>query len=215
VSLRFALFPAALIIGLVPGASSQSGSTPARADSLPLRLRVSDNGLSPAIGKLCRVQAGRGFRYAGGQRFVLKQVADAEQHFFLSADSGGTVRQLYWLQAEELLPGVQGGYDYTADTLRTVATLPWWVSLRSVGGPSQPGSDRSAALAHLAARGFRFPALAPRLRLVYVPEPRGRREFMIVYLEAAALAGADTGLDAVLARARQGLELSPAPEGAR
>jgi hypothetical protein len=154
-------------------------------------MRVRDHGVAPTIGKLCRVGAGRGFRYVGGQRFVLKRVADAEQHFFVSADSGGVIRQLYWLQAEELLPGVPGGYDYTADSLRTVAALPWWVNLRAIGGAAQPGSDRSAALAHLAARGLRFPAMAPRLRMVYVPEPRGRREFMIVYLEAASEAGSE------------------------
>lgn len=171
-----------------------------------MRLRVTGTTVELSTGRLCQARAGPEFRYAGGQRFILKSVADAEQHFFVSADSDGTIRRLYWLQAEELLPGREGGYDYTSDSLRTVGTLPWWVSLRAVTGAPQAGSDRDATVKYLTAHGFRFPALAPRLRLVHVPEARARREFMVIYQEAASLAGADTSFDAVLARARQGLQ---------
>jgi hypothetical protein len=61
-------------------------------------------------------------------------------------------------------------------------------------------------VAFLAERGFHIPLTAPRLRLVYVPEAKGRREFMVVYLEAATAAGKDTSFEATLARARRGLQ---------
>jgi len=202
-SWRPALPTVLLIAGAFRSPGAQSTGTP---DTLPMRLRVTGNTVELSTGRLCQARAGREFRYAGGQRFILKSVADAEQHFFVSADSDGTIRRLFWLQAEELLPGREGGYDYTSDSLRTVGTLPWWVSLRAVTGAPQAGSDRDATVKYLTAHGFRFPALAPRLRLVHVPEARGRREFMVIYLEAASLAGADTSLDSVLARAQQGLQ---------
>jgi hypothetical protein len=177
------------------------------ADTHPMRLRVTGKSVALRTGSLCLARAGRDFRYTGGQRFVLKSVADAEQHFFVRTDGKDTIRQLYWIQAEELLPGQPGGYDYPSDSLPTVGALPWWVNLRAMNGPVQTGSDRAATVRFLTAHGFRFPDLAPRLRLVFVPEPRRRRELMVVYLEAAARAGRDTSLDAVLARAMQGLEL--------
>lgn len=207
---RLALPTALLLAGAFRSLPAQStgkpDTLPLKPDTLPLRLRVTGSTVELSTGRLCQARAGREFRYTGGQRFILKSVADAEQHFFVSAGTDGTIRRLYWLQAEELLPGRLGGYDYTSDSLRTLDTLPWWVSLRAVTGPPQAGSDRDATVKYLTAHGFTFPALAPRLRLVHVPEPRGRREFMVIYLEAASLAGVDTSFDAVLARARQGLK---------
>ena len=120
-------------------------------------------------------------------------------------DPRGGVRQIYWLQAEELLPDKPGDYDYTSDSLRMVNGLPWWVNLRAMNGPVQPGSDRAAMTDYLTAHGYRVPAFAPRLRLVYVPEPRGRREFMVVYLESQEAAGPDTSFQATLTRAKRGM----------
>ncbi len=176
------------------------------ADTLPLRLRINRQAIPLQLGKLCEVKAGAGLHYAGGRRFILKSVADAEQHFFLAADAKGEIQRLYWLQAEELLPDARGGYDYTSDSARTINGLSWWASLRDMNGPVQPGSDRAAMVRFLEQRGYHLPLMAPRLRLVYVPEPLGRREFMVVYLESAASAAADTGFAATVARATRGLQ---------
>lgn len=175
-------------------------------DTLPIRHRVSGNTIPLKIGNLCEVRAQPELRYAGGRRFILKSVADAEQHFFLSAQPNGDVERLYWLQAEELLPDSPGGYDYAPDSLRSIDRLNWWVNLRSMNGPVQSGSDRAAMVAFLSERGFHLPGTGRRLRLVYLPEAKGRREFMVVYLEAAGAAGRDTSFDATLARARRGLQ---------
>jgi hypothetical protein len=62
---------------------------------------------------------------------------------------------------------------------------------------------------YLQTAGYQFQVMAPRLRLVYLPEPGGRREFMIIYLAAQALVGSDTMFDAVLTRAERGVHFFP------
>jgi hypothetical protein len=52
------------------------------------------------------------FRYAGGQRFVLYQIADAEQHFLVDADENKRVRRFFWVQFEHFLPSNREHYDY-------------------------------------------------------------------------------------------------------
>ena len=66
----------------------------------------------PVRGKFVRVElpgftsisVQRGFRYAGGQRFILSGVADAEQHAFAEVDVDGAIQRFYWFQFESLLP---------------------------------------------------------------------------------------------------------------
>src|SRR5437588_4474315 len=43
---------------------------------------------------------GKEFRYVGGQRVNLYGNADAEQHLFVNAGSGGVVQRFYWVQVE-------------------------------------------------------------------------------------------------------------------
>jgi hypothetical protein len=161
------------------------------------------------MGALCRVQIAPRYLYVGGQRFILKGVADAEQHFFVAADSARRIHELYWLQIEQLLPGAGQGYDYSSDSARRVDALAWAVNLHLNRGSPPPGSDGAAMMRYLQAAGYQFLVMAPRLRLVYLPEPGGRREFMIVYLAAQTIVGSDTTLDAALTRAQRGVHFFP------
>jgi hypothetical protein len=180
-------------------------------DTLPLQLTVASGILAPKVGKLCRVQVAPGYRYVGGQRFILQGVADAEQHFFIRADSSGTISRLYWIQSEQMLPGKGQGYTYAKDSVRTVNELPFKVDLRSTGDEAPAGSDGAAMREYLKAAGFSFPPVAPRLRLVYLPAPAARRELMVIYLEAKSVAGKETGFDATLKRGTRGLRFLPCP----
>ena len=45
---------------------------------VPRQLTVRRNVLTPNLGHLCRVEVAANFGYAGGQRFILQSVADAE-----------------------------------------------------------------------------------------------------------------------------------------
>jgi hypothetical protein len=176
-------------------------------DTLPRRLTPTASGLHPQIGNLCRVQIAPEYQYLGGQRFILQGSADAEQHFFVVADSAKRLRQLYWLQSEVMLPAQ--GYNYSRDSSRTLGGLPWAVDLRLNRGTPRPGSDGAAMVAYIQGAGYEFPTLAARLRLVYLPELGGRREFMVVYLEAVAVAGPDTTFAAAFARGTRGLRFFP------
>jgi hypothetical protein len=151
--------------------------------------------------------------FIGGQRFELQETADAEQLFFVSAERDRTIRELLWLQVEELLPGLRGGYTYAQDSNRVVNTLPLKLDIRTNRGTPPAGSDGAAMRSYVTSRGYVFPPLAPRLRMVYLPEPGGRREFMVIYLSALRLALPDTSLEMTLKRALDKLRLEPCRQG--
>lgn len=140
--------------------------------------------LPVGVGPIEQLQFAKEFRYVGGQRFVLGKSADAEQHFFVVPAEPGAVRRLYWIQFEQLLPGVGTEYDYSADGVLTVDGVPFRRNLRRWDTPPALDSDRAAMYAFLAKHGYRIPAGAVRIRLVHVPEANPREELMIVYAEA-------------------------------
>jgi hypothetical protein len=202
--IRASIFVASSILVLQP--------TPVLAqlpDTLPRRLAPTASGIRPQIGNLCRVQIAAEYQYLGGQRFILQGNADAEQHFFVVADSAKRLRQLYWLQSEVMLSEQGQGYNYSRDSSRTLGGVPWAVDHRLNRGGPRPGSDGAAMVAYVQGAGYEFPALAARLRLVYLPELGGRREFMVIYLEAAAVAGTDTTFSAAFARGTRGVRFFP------
>jgi hypothetical protein len=88
-------------------------------DTLPRQVPAGPGDLAAKVAGVCRIQIAPAYRYLGGQRFILQESADAEQHFYARADSAGKILQLYWFQVESKLPGQSGGYH-----LSTVATLP-------------------------------------------------------------------------------------------
>src|SRR6202008_433337 len=94
---------------LVLAASGAAAAEPERVVSGRTLVSVSAPGV--------RVELAEPFRYVGGQRFALYDVADAEQHLFVEADASGLVRRLYWLQFEAYLPGKGGSYKYEGDTV--------------------------------------------------------------------------------------------------
>jgi hypothetical protein len=183
---------AVLVFAAAPGDSS-------------LRHRVAGQVVPAAVGPIRELRFAKEFRYAGGQRFILKNVADAEQHFFVAADKDGTVRRLYWIQFESLLPGIGESYDYSADTAVTVDGIPFRRNARRWEGPPDPDSDRAAMYAFLEKRGYRIPDGTTGIRLTHVPEGNPREELMIVYAEAPGSAEAD-----VQRHATEGLRVVPA-----
>jgi len=140
--------------------------------------------LPASVGPIQALHFAKEFRYVGGQRFILKKVADAEQHFFVETSKPGTIQRLYWIQFEKLLPGIGESYDYSQDTEVPVNGVPFWRNARCWDAPPEPDSDRAAMYAFLEKRGYRIPDGALRVRLVHVPESNRREELMIVYAEA-------------------------------
>jgi hypothetical protein len=216
---------ATLVAALIIAPSLASAQLP--ADTLHQRFKVIKNRLAfspvpvrygrgygeqPNMGQLCAITPLEAFEYIGGTRFILQEIADAEQHFFVRADAEKNVRELLWFQIEEGIPGKSRGYTYATDSLRRFAGLEWRVDVRqSIGFRPPPGSDGAAMRAFVASKGYFLPPMAPRLRLVYLPKPGGLQEFMIIHLTALPAAGADTTFSATLERAKNRLNVQICP----
>ncbi|MDQ2869726.1 MAG: hypothetical protein M3S32_03210 [Acidobacteriota bacterium] len=133
------------------------------------------------------------FRYAGGQRFPLYGVADAEQHLFVDADERGVVRRLFWIQFEHYLPGKGGEYAYEALPERVrMGPLEFFGDTRVFPGyargfsTARPGSDGARMGDLLRKKGLTLPSTAARARMFHVPDASRRSELMIIYAEAVA-----------------------------
>lgn len=171
-----------------------------------------------------RIKFGKEFEYAGGHRFVLYNVATAEQHFFIDAGKDGLIRRMYWVQFEGYLPNNTNSYTYKGNKTVNIGGLDFIADTyaRNIrANPGRPDSDGALARNFLAQRGYRLASdetLSQRF-LHYIGEDK-RNELMIIYLEdmsplgvtAADLAdgGKDAGkragiFDAMLARAQKGL----------
>ena len=176
-------------------------------DTLPRQVPAGPGDLAAKVAGVCRVQIAPAYRYLGGQRFILQETADAEQHFYARADSAGKILQLYWFQVESKLPGQSGGYRYGRDTTLDLNDLPFAVSLRESRSDADPppGSDAAAMMEYVRAAGLTFPPMGRPLRMVHTAKPGAKQELMVVYLESKAQAKADPTFDGVLRRGRRAL----------
>src|SRR6185436_16738677 len=89
-------------------------SRPAAESSFPQQQKRSVKGqvLSSTELPAVRLRFSKEFKYAGGHDFVLYDVANAEQHFFVDADPQGRIRRMYWVQFEGYLPTNTNTYRY-------------------------------------------------------------------------------------------------------
>ena len=139
------------------------------------------------VGPAVVVGVSSGLRFVDRQRFVLFEVADAEQHVFVDAAPDGTVRRLVWVQFEAFLPGVDERYDYSASHRRvTLGGFPFFADSapRTEAAP-RPGSDGEHLARLLERHGLRLPRQRLWQRLVYLGDD-ARNEVMVIYLEDLA-----------------------------
>lgn len=167
------------------------------ASPLQPERRVEGRTISSAHDPAVKIEFGEGFRYVGGQRFILYEVADAEQHIFVDADANGRIRRLYWVQFEAYLPTNTQTYKYNSTETTTVDAFPFVVDAapRSYANyQPRAGSDGERMASLLKAKRYQLPENALWIRLVHLPDASKRRELMIIYLEdlqPAGLAAAD------------------------
>ena len=132
------------------------------------------------------------FQYLGGQRFLLYNVASAEQHFFVEADEQKRVKRLYWLQFEGYLPENSQTYDYSDQPLNFQHGGLQWLSDARVGmapkTEENPNSDGGRFRSFIRAKGYSLPQEHIRLRMVNL-DPAKRNELMIIYMESLAPLG--------------------------
>jgi hypothetical protein len=181
--------------------------------------------VSDSLPKL-KLKFGKDFKYAGGQTFILYDVARAEQHFYVDADSQGRISRLYWVQFEGYLPENTHKYDYSKSQKQvTIDGLNFYADAWArTHDPSQmrPGSDGDKAQAFLSSKGYTFKSGEFIMqRLVHMVDPSNRNELMVIYIEglpegstAADLLpnGKDAAKwpevsDGLLARARQNMKI--------
>ena len=197
--MKRALLLSALLAGAAAAADTRpatsQNTTPAAAvTASPLKRKVSGRTLTSDAEPRVRLTFGKGFKYIGGQSFVLYDVANAEQHFFVDADAKGRVRRLYWVQFEGYLPSNDhsykyqsknlvrlGGFDFIADAQARQIPPP---DAAASTKPANKISDGDHARAFLASKGYTLASgEALWQRLVHLTDPSKRNELMIIYLE--------------------------------
>jgi hypothetical protein len=172
-----------------------------------------------------RLEFAKEFAYAGAQSFVLYDVANAEQHFFIDADRDKRIKRLYWIQFEGYLPDNTHKYNYKVTKTVSLGGLEFIADsyARNIkANPSRPDSDGARARAFLESKGYRMGDETLSQRLVYLTDESKRNELMIIYLEdlnsqgvsAADLAPGGAAAAkwpgiaaALLARATQGMKI--------
>jgi hypothetical protein len=199
ISYAFAL----LMAWTVPGAAQSTAARPpdsTRAADLQVERSVQGTVLVSHADPEITLTLPRRFAYAGGQRFLIGPVADAEQHLFVDADAQRLVRRLVWIQFEHRLPADAGSYDYRApqrvrlgpyafvtDTKLFADYADTVLSIDS----SKGAVDQAHVGRLLRARGYTPPRMVIRARMFYLPDSAHRKELMIIY--AKALTTSDLG----------------------
>ncbi len=156
---------------------------------LPVHRTVARNVIEALGAPVARIEIEPTYNYAGAQRFILYNVADAEQHFFVDADDKSRIRRLYWVQFEGYLPNnPQSSYEYKSTQTAEIGGLPFVVDTwpRKYSEPSRPGSDGARMRELLEAKGYHLPEEAAVIRLVYLADAAKRSELMIIYAEDLA-----------------------------
>ena len=177
-----------LITGMLALASIAFGQTnPTPAPAPPVTRTVSDQVLTSKDTPAVRLKFDKAFKYAGGHSFVLYDVANAEQHFFVDADKEGRIKRFYWIQFEGYLPTNTHSYNYKSPKIVNIGGFDFFAdaSARSLkGNLGRPDSDGNRARAFLASKGFRMAGTEfLSQRLVHLVDAAKRNELMIIYVE--------------------------------
>lgn len=161
--------------------------TCAQTTAQPLLRTVKGQVLTSREMPAVRLEFDNKFKYAGGQSFILYDVARAEQHFFVDADAEGKVKRLYWVQFEGYLANNTHTYSYQAIKTVQVGGLNFIadaMTRKIQAGQTRPDSDSSRAQAFLESKGYRLEGNEVLVqRLVHLVDESKRNELMIIYAE--------------------------------
>jgi len=149
--------------------------------------RVTGQTLTSTTLPSVRIKFEKAFKYVGTQSFVLYDVANAEQHFFVDADKQGRIKRMYWIQFEGYLPNNTHAYDYKSSNTVDIGGLAFIgdAQARNISGnQGRPDSDGNRGRAFLQAKGYRMSSDEVLWqRLVHMVDDAKRNELMIIYLE--------------------------------
>jgi hypothetical protein len=181
VVLALIVLSAAQIVCAQPATSSGPAAAPQATRTVKGQVLTSRN--TPAV----TLKFDKSFKYAGSQTFVLYDVANAEQHFFLDLDSAGRIKRFYWVQFEGYLPSNTHTYKYQVTKSVNIGGLEFIADAYPRNIKANPGraeSDGSRARAFLTSKGYRMASddLLSQ-RLVHMVDSSNRSELMIIYIE--------------------------------
>jgi len=158
--------------------------------------RVEKNVIMSERDPKVRITLPKSVRYAGGDRWVLYDVADCELHAFVESDSQKKVERLYWVQFEGYIPSKPDlKYEYDSPTHTTIGGMDFYVDtwVRPNGQKTREGSDREHTEALIHSHGYQMPEGMMYVRLVHLLDEQKRKELMIIYGEDLALTGFTVG----------------------
>jgi hypothetical protein len=185
------LLLAIVISALALTAFAQSTQSP------PITRTVSGQVLKSKVTPAVRLEFDKAFKYVGSQSFVLYDVANAEQHFFVDADKDGRIKRFYWIQFEGYLPTNTHTYNYKSTKVVSLGGFDFFADAyaRSLKGDlGRPDSDGNRARAFLASKGFHMAGTEIiSQRLVHLVDAAKRNELMIIYTEDLSTTGANGG----------------------
>lgn len=153
---------------------------------------VKDGVLSSTEMPKVRIKFPKPFKYVGTQSFILYEVAQAEQHFFVDSDKDGHIKRLYWIQFEGYLPSNNHSYDYQSNQrvnlggFEFIADAFAWNIKENLG---RSDSDGNRARTLLEGKGYKISDEVLIQRLVYMVDDAKRNELMIIYLEDLSMMG--------------------------
>ena len=142
-----------------------------------------------------RLKFDKKFKFAGSQKFVLYDRAEAEQFFFVEAKDK-KIKRLYMLQFENFLSGIEGVYNYGEPQTVKIGGFDFFANTESIPNVEQalkavPDSDIAKAADFLKGKGFTLINSLLYQRFVRVVSDDKRREFIILYIEASENADAE------------------------
>lgn len=168
------------VLALVSFASAQKPAP-------PITRTVSGQVLTSKDTPAVRLEVDKAFKYIGSQSFVLYDIANAEQHFFVDADKDGRMKRFIWIQFEGYLPSNTHSYNYKSPKIVNAGGFDFFADAypRSLkGNLGRPDSDGARARELLSAKGFSMiGAEFISQRLVHIVDEAKRNELMIIYVE--------------------------------
>ena len=186
-SLAIALFNLGLGLEASPAQPLPSPPTKKSSDMKQRARNVKGRVLISKEMPAVRLEFDQGFKYVGGQDFILYDVARAEQHFFVDADKQGRIKRLYWVQFEGYLPSNTHTYRYKVNQSVNLGGLDFIAdaNARNIkANPGRPDSDGSRARTFLEGKGYRLGSdEVLSQRLVHLVDEAKRNELMIIYME--------------------------------
>jgi len=107
----------------------------------PMARTVSGQMLTSKDTPAVHLKFDKSFQYIGGQSFVLYDVANAEQHFFVDADKDGRIKRLFWIQFEGYLPTNTHSYNYKSPTIVSIGGLNFFADAAARSLKGNPGGQ--------------------------------------------------------------------------